>query len=525
MRTVYAAQFSISPRGQAESTFDEVVAAVKAWVTGKYVRTWSTPFEMSDDPFTAHPLDGHAIQSSLEAVPDGALYSLELKHPHDADDAAKWITDCSVARLGSAVECAIAVRLSSDAQVIRPLEFVVGYPGIVRELFRRFDLTVNGWPASEQPETFAASNVTSLVHDNLLNSARTIPTVVISIDPWSEKPLFDPRVVQRQTLGLANVVLLESKWAGFKLTELLAKERSCYNGAVRLYWPGFTTESDPFDHGLYLPGRLHASDSRAFSRTLFYFLSNVAVLRFREGVVISAVRDELESREQKRNDELRKQALHGADAAKLESDLLAAWSENDELNKANRELNEDLQRVKADLEAQRESWKQLQQFNASPEGASAAVSQPRTLEFKTVHAAFLQAKADFTGPLIFLDSADESARKSPFRQPERVYELLEAIFEIASRWRSQGGSLGQRWESAFEQFGFEYTQTISQTSSGRWASEYTFPYDGQSRLFDAHVTIGAKQADKCLSVHIYRDDEKRVIVIGYCGRHLTNTRT
>lgn len=77
----------------------------------------------------------------------------------------------------------------------------------------------------------------------------------------------------------------------------------------------------------------------------------------------------------------------------------------------------------------------------------------------------------------------------------------------------------------FRQRGFEYKDDISATSRGKWGDEYTAKYNGQTIDVSPHITIGAKQADTCLSVHMYWDKESKKVVIAHVGRHKTNTKT
>lgn len=79
------------------------------------------------------------------------------------------------------------------------------------------------------------------------------------------------------------------------------------------------------------------------------------------------------------------------------------------------------------------------------------------------------------------------------------------------------------WKLAFQRRGFDYKDDISQTTRTKFGTEYTFVYEGKKLLFEKHITEGAKQANKCFSIHMYRDEARRKIVIGHVGRHLTNT--
>ncbi len=131
------------------------------------------------------------------------------------------------------------------------------------------------------------------------------------------------------------------------------------------------------------------------------------------------------------------------------------------------------------------------------------------------------------GPLFFLPSATRSARRCPFARPARVLECFETLARITARWRANGGAFFYHgWYAELRRAGFRYKPDISPTTLAHWGDEYTFRYDGARLVFAEHVTIGGtNSANFCVSVHWWRDHARRVLVIGHCGRHLTNTST
>lgn len=77
----------------------------------------------------------------------------------------------------------------------------------------------------------------------------------------------------------------------------------------------------------------------------------------------------------------------------------------------------------------------------------------------------------------------------------------------------------------FKARGFEYADDVSQTSKGKWGTEYIADYKGKQVDISPHITLGAKQADTCLSIHwAWLRDEKAALV-AHVGRHKTNTKT
>jgi len=526
MRTVYASQFGLqSHKGDApDKIVENVRDRVANWVISKYKRAWRADIKVPFDGESVSPIDGHSLRSRHHVLDDHELVSLEWVHPHDRDPSSTWHTSVTIARAGADVEMSVLLRIATAQMSMRPVGYDLGRPRIVTELIDEYDLRLNNWPVPASPEHLAASDVQRFVDQVLLDPARSLPVIVITPDVWTERPLVSPDETFDAVKGFAHVVVMDTKWAAFKLTDVVEKELSCYNGGVRIYWPGFSLDSNPFQHRLYLPGQLkHRRDKGVpFGRRLFRMLAAISAFRFVEGKAHRSVRKFMTDAERARVTELAAQVKRGkASQQELETKYLEALEKIDA-------LEEERDQLKDDLDAQRAAWGEYQNFMAT-EAQSEAEEAVETKDeaapaiYASVADAYEQAKKDFAGPLVFLGSADDSAAESPYMNSNRVYELFEALAQVAMEWRENKGNLGRSWEEALAELGFEYKDKVSQTSKTKWANEYTFTYKGKPLLFEQHITIGARQPDKCLSVHFYRDDDERVLVIGHCGRHLTNT--
>jgi len=245
----------------------------------------------------------------------------------------------------------------------------------------------------------------------------------------------------------------------------------------------------------------------------------VASFRYTEGDAIRLARQAITETEKRRVEELRDKVRTGSvEKENLEIQLLEALERIDQLTSERDQL-------KTDLAAQQAAWAEVQQAMATDVSGTSEPEPKQKDRFDTVIDAVQQAKKDFSGSLVFLDSALESARQSPYKDPERVYELFEALAFVAGEWKDNNGTLGRSWNDALAELGFDLRDQVSMTSRGKYGDDYKFTYKEQRRLFEKHITVGAKQADKCLSVHWYRDDDDMVLAIGHCGRHLSNTRT
>jgi predicted RNA-binding protein with RPS1 domain len=98
------------------------------------------------------------------------------------------------------------------------------------------------WIGAEEAARFAC--------DVLLDPARRRPVVAVSTDPRTGLPTVDPEALARELGDSAQVVALATGDATWALSEALPSRLDVYGGAVRIWWPGLSTTSDPYDHAL-----------------------------------------------------------------------------------------------------------------------------------------------------------------------------------------------------------------------------------------------------------------------------------
>lgn len=523
MRTIYAIQIQIAPNGQdtAADCLTDVIVRIAQWVERKYQNAWSTTVSVPVDGERIMPLPGHSLHGLTQSADNAELFALEWTHPADDDPSTAWVTNCLVGRDGDTVQFSLLLRISTTKEVLRPVRFDLGRPRLITDLLADYRSTIDGWPITTELTQITSPQVSSYVQDVLVTGTRNLPIVMVSPDVWNGRFAVDPSALLDRVKGFAHVTVLADKWAAFTLTDVVGKPLSCYDGAIRVYWPGFSLHDNPFHHKLYLQQsiRFHEDQGLPLPDHLFRMLSAVASFRYAEGETIRKARRAIADVERRRIDELRMRIQSGSvEKEKLELQLLEALERIDALEAERDQL-------KVDLSAQQAAWAEVQQaIAAAPSDAPEATSD-QEVGFESICDVVRNAEREASDALVILDSALDSAKNSPFRNIERVSELFEAIAIVADEWREGGGALGQSWEQAFANLGFEYKDKISQTSRGKWRADYEFVYHGEKRLFEQHITIGSGQPDKCLSVHWWRDDEKRVLVIGHCGRHLTNMST
>ncbi len=201
-------------------------------------------------------------------------------------------TNCRVVRQRSGRGDFWAARVESRAEPDRALvtEIVVAAPGDERE--PTVGVRVPGWPASagQAQETLppavlrhiagaapllqggdalvldpAAVWTPQEMHEfitTLVDPARSLPVVVIT-EPTlggDARALLERSArVARALTGLATVTVLPQRFT-YTLSDTVTKTLSVYDGAWRVYLPGFSPQARRFDHPVYLRDRVETAD-------------------------------------------------------------------------------------------------------------------------------------------------------------------------------------------------------------------------------------------------------------------------
>lgn len=522
MRTVYAAALEVGAQSDISVSLDYI---------GRWIQDWYLRQRLSVDVFqslgegdlTVSPAEGHQLSiqhhTSKEA-PGEQLIDLRWAYPDQYDKGLGWVTALSLLRQDDGLLLSLEVAVTGLQPVIAPASFRLGSPRVIRDITRLRSVRLSGHPYSLTPELVGAEHVELLVSE-LTDSTRPYPIVLVSRRVQDDVPLVDSSELAERLAGVAKVYELADKWAAFRLTEELGRPLSCFGGAVRLFWPRFDGQADPFMSPLWMPWQF--KDADVTERTLGQLCNMVfdaAAFRHVEPFLISQVRvaAKREAREAARSSGGKSEDELLDDLIEMEQRLQAIETVNAELVQENKNLRDNA----AALVAHTTAWRD-QPPNASQasEGASDAPAGPASVED-----AVRQAEAK-SKKVRFLPSAYSSAAASPYKQPERVLEALAALEEVVSIWAETIGT-GKTVGSVRQLFkarGFDYADDVSQTSKGKWGSEYTAHYQGQDLDISPHITVGAKQADTCLSIHWAWHKDEKVAVVAHVGRHKTNTKT
>ncbi len=524
MPHVYSICFQVQPKDDKspENCFGDITNALKSWVSEKYHRAWNHKIALQSDEKFVIPQPGHRLFFNSIQVDGARLTALRWTHPSEDDSTIEWLTTCSVAQVGSTIEFGLELSVASTSPVIRPPRYYTGRPRIVTELIKTYSCWIGKQPILANLLTIFVPDVEVFVESSLLSTERTLPIVLVSHDRFSDRPTVSAHRIQEKLLGFCQVVVMD-KWACFKLTDLLTKPLSCFNGAIRVYWPGLKRDSNPLEHPLYLQETLQKYEytKRPVEKLLFAILSRVSTFRFGDGALVRDVRRRVITDKRMAQDRTR---------AERERNISDANAEIGRLRKETNELRELLElselekeELRNDLASQKENWQQVRSFQAAAELQSDASAQIEAEpEFSSVAEAVESAQADFQQSLLFYENAKRTSKKSHFARPEQVYRAFEALSEVAAEYFaaiSTGESIGPL-EAALKRRGFGYSPKESKQTMDMYGDQRRFTHKGKKWEMQKHLTLGGADRTNCVQIYFEPRENAQKFEIGYCGPHL-----
>lgn len=523
MRPLYAVQFEVaSPKSAVPSDIaEETLRAVQSWISEWYLFRKGIKIEFPVAGGYVNPCQSHdlTVVREISQLGEASHSIVSWSYPGEPDGNLLWNSRCEVSKFGGLTEFSFQLLLESTQFYIAPVEFKLQRPRLIATLLREFVCTHGDDRLSTEPRSLSAQGIPEFVQTHLLSRSRRLPIVVVSRTPLSDKWLVDPAEVADRLAGIAEVYVLDDKWAGYALSDEVGKIYSCYNGAVRLYWPDFDPEASPYSP-VYTPDRVRDLGSRLVD-IIFRQLAAISAFRFVPGPVAVDALDFLGEQKRRDLESIKKAAQERGDYEQF----VQMWErENAELKEKLGRLKEENTDLRAGLQLSQDNFRAMWRDQEEVEGIGTAELAPEE-EAESIEEAVRMAQSNFSETMVFLESATTSAKDSPFKQPKRVSQALLAMHEVCQEWRRSRkekvaiGLLEQRFAAK----GFTYKPRESMTSKGKWAGEYEATYQGRKVSIEQHLALGKGGPDTCLRIHFYTDDEEEKYVIAHVGRHKTNT--
>lgn len=535
MRVVYGVQFQINPLQEYQSS-DECLQAVECeivgWITAWY-KKWKKldiNIDLNGDHITT--FEDHEVRVTKQyGDSDNELCNYLWTYPSQPNENLLWQSQILCAKLANIIEISVIVRLSSHKFQFSHQRFRLRPPNIVNILIDKFKPVLGGREIINKPIYYSAGDVDSLLIEDLQTPNRVLPIVVLT--PYGRDDVFPirPEVVAKTLAGIAEVHILKSKFAGYKMRDSLTKPYSCFNGASRIYYPGFQPGCNPFDHPLYLHKNAKGKgySGNQMEKMLFETLSSKSAIHIVEGGITKRVKKAIDDKIQSDRYRLVEELKAGkTDNDRLNQQLIDAITKMDQLQKdlelANQIVESQHQQLEETDKRFHEYTRLMAEQYSSKEAHEELYDEEDIPEINNVQDAIELAKEKFGNDMIILRSAEKSCTDSNYRKPEEVFQTLEAIHDVVERdteAKSVGESIGD-WSEIFKKdYGVKYTPHESEITMGKFGDERTFAHKGKKIQMTKHITLGGGSREHCVQIFFEIDEETGKPIIGYCGKHLS----
>lgn len=530
MKTLFAMRYEIGPKADEPDLFHAVEVVCRNWihhVAGRY----APPVPISEERDYLVDRDGIRLESwYFENGQTEAMLRLALEHPDSDRSYLQWKVDVAVVHQEKHVSIRIRIDIASTDDTITVPQFSFSPPKLVSLLLEKFTLSYSGYTVTDKAIRIKAAEIDKLDEFIFLES-RDFPIVLLS-PQYSGELTIDPAPLVKKLTGVAYVCVLDSPATAKDFRDKVGYEWSCYNGAIRMYWPKARKDGNSRRHRFWTSYELRATDTDALANKLLLDITEAAAFGSsseRDIARIEASRRRMaESRSNERVAQLRamledarkngSQILSEKERIEEQTRRMAEWTklleaeleDKDATKKENQDLHQQLREKDAQIEHLRYALDQ------SPDSCDEADTAPP----KTIEEIVLAVKRfSHDSYFVVLPSAIDSAHDSSFRNPERVYKALLGLSHAAKLYHAGvEGKLPMDLLRALCQV--EVSSDISPTARGKYAKSYEFLYGTTKVVAGPHLGTGRGGANDCFRAYWYVDEAKRRYVLCHVGEHL-----
>lgn len=476
------------------------------------------------DVLGANPSKAVRIEAS-----DGAIWAARLDWP-DPLQPRTWVSEFfserrqgHLSRFGAQLTCVLRGECPP---------YDVSRPTVVRHILERLSAEADGWALADTATKVDATDV-GFLEELLYAPSRRLPIVAVS-EADDGTCRVAPDMLARQIAGAAHIVHLTAE-ASWELTHALGKRMSVFNGAVRLYLPGLSDETeDPYRHPLWLfrdsVGQdfirsiaarvlplafLRSNAAEDFPRfaTLRDFSARLALSQRQSSTELDRMRSEFEVLKSEFGEATEERDAWQSLAQEEQDMRLAAEAEVERLKAENARLDSKAAALQHRLESR-------------PEAIQAEHSSDRPLH--SYHDLEDWAEEVLGEHIYIHQSALKDCKKNGHdNMLARLASALITIRDYVVPFRIHGG-LDRRTlaRQKLGELGMEDTPCFADRDEAKRTAGYSVQYEGETWVLYDHIKYG-NGYDNANQMRIYYfwDQNNRRFVIGKMPSHLRNNLT
>ncbi len=447
-----------------------------------------------------------------------------------------FMTDISIQKNNQEVVFSLQINCSTPTQLFShpPLRI---RPRIIKLLAEKIGFIDGEQLLTDTIETLSTDDDVVRFFDFLCSKKRRIPIVVISAinyKTWGLTTTKPPEyILSEQQLGWLQKrcfsyakIYKATFQAGCAISNLLGECFSVFDGAIRIYYPSFSLDDDPYIHPFFLKEYIwyckkdNFSGPRGFASKLFSILRfyNVSNFVFQDSLFIPTLRMQKIHRfldkEKKSHTDIKELQDY---ISLLEKQIDDQKNEIDNIRLENKKLTDEISCLRSDKDRLIALNDKLR---AQPEKSLSQISLPS--KYKDFSPWIEQL---LVGRLKLHPRASRNLKDADYQNPQLV---AKAILLLANEYRNMRIGLCEPkvFEEACNKLKLRYGKAITDNRAGEEGESYFVDYFGCRRRLDFHLRNGSSKETKyTLAIYFFWDEDNKIVVIGDLPKHLDTRAT
>jgi hypothetical protein len=531
MGEIYFSSYKLGQPNGETPTLEDVLPTLESWLFHPS-RNLSKPDDYDWLAEKQQHKDGKAEFRTL-FYDDGqrVAYGMRYLHPDERNDDKMWITDIVLSQQkngesGRVLRASISLSTRYTGTALAPDDDAVSRPRLVKRLIDTFGAyEYPGLPLQLKPHTFSSGESDAFL-DVLRSSSRVFPVVWISARNEDHAHLVDPMHVADWLAGLAHVVVSVDDRPSREMQDAMGNVLNCYDGAVRIYWSGFSTSDSRYRHRLWLPYKVASIEEKTrygFKAHLLGYVADATTNRFVQDVVRWSDIERLKARKAIRS---LKSEGGASEALKVAETIIDEQDEEIEGLKQRLESEQkESERARNEAESWRLAYEEERKDSTGDETQRRGDEPPATMVEAVAHVLDTYGPETETAS-IEIPKSVRSKLANEYGDPEAAYEALAWLATTYQKAKSGEISCTDFDHSCREATGFWYRAHQSSSTMGKYKDDYFIQWGGSQRALECHLGKGrSKDPRRTLRIAFFFDESTNRVVVGFIGQHQTTDAT
>ncbi len=538
---IYVNQFNLIGPKRTQTAF----RTIAGWLKGATGQKFTADQLMGSDEF--HLANRMTVRTYSATQYEPSMYAVLFSHPDSSVSGRFWVTEIGIKVEDNHTTVSVLLETSDVSTQVTTIP-ISTRPKLIQYLSENGTLDVDTVGQKVRYYNDSTEDFIAISAD-IERAERAYPMVIVSKDD-NGKAFVDPEWLQKQLLGLAQVIATNDEIDSWEMERVLTRRYSAWGGAINIVYPSkgranstnklLLSESleqltnQRINIEKYILSLItHASNG--FNKKKHFSPTDVRAKRQKDQRFFLKKKFE-QLNEDNEFKELAEEAFREID--EHESVLEQIKKEHKDEIFGLEEKNLDLECSLEDSQQETERLSYIideLKFNLSKSGFSDNVTSEQSSPKEIIDAICLQSKLTpevclhlisklYPSRVKILDSAYQASRDSmTFKNGTRLLnDLQKLVVEYLDAIKDGGDS------KAKHIFGKAYSANESDTveRNTKLSDMRKFTYDGESIFMFKHLRIGtARNPDETIRVHFHLDLDNGLVVIGYCGPHLPTSST